>query len=172
MRNVVQQLKAHRGALTPYQRAPDHLKAPVNRAFLDRGRKRRIETGIADRQRIWGQEVEGMRTEATLRQAFNFLAKNVVRPSFPWPSLQTWYESTVVVLHTDKNLCMALFQPYAKDFLDEVEQAMRKAEVDLTDEILHKQSDEIFYDMKGYYVSSSDDFHDDFVALKHPDVPT
>ena len=171
MRNVVRQLKAHRGALTPYQRAPDHLKAPVNRAFLDRGRKRRIGTGIADCQRIWGQEVVGMRTEATLRQGFNFLAKNVVRPSFPWPSLQTWYEATVVVLHTDKSLCMALFQPFQQDFLDEVKQAMRKAEVDLTDEILHKQSDETFYDMKGYFVSSPEDFCDDFIALKHPDVP-
>ena len=171
MRNVVRQLKGRRGVLTPYQRASDHLKAPINRAFLDRGRKRRIETGIADCQRIWGQEVEGMRTEATLRQGFNFLAKNVVRPSFPWPSLQTWYEATVVVLHTDKSLCMALFQPFQQDFLDEVKQAMRKAEVDLTDEILHKQSDETFYDMKGYFVSSPEDFCDDFIALKHPDVP-
>jgi hypothetical protein len=67
---------------------------------------------------------------------------------------------------------MALFQPFQQDFLDEVEQAMRKAEVDLTDEILHKQSDETFYDMKGYFVSSSDEFHDDFIALKYPVVPT
>jgi hypothetical protein len=171
MRNVVQQLKAHRGALTPYQRAADNLKAPINRAFLDRGRIRRIETGIADCQRIWRQEIEGMRTEATLRQAFNHLAKNVVRPSFPWPSLQTWYEATVTILHTDKNLCLALFQPFKQDFLDEAEQAMLEAEVDLTDDILHKQSDETFYDMKGYFVSSSVEFHDDFIALKHPDVP-
>ena len=78
MRNVVQQLKAHRGALTPYQRASDNQKAPNNRAFLEHARKRRTETGIADCQRIWGQEIEGIRTEATLRQAFNHLAKNVV----------------------------------------------------------------------------------------------
>jgi hypothetical protein len=106
-----------------------------------------------------------MRTEATLRQAFNFLARNVVRPSFPWPSLQTWYEATVVVLHTDKDLCMALFLPNKEVFLEELEHAMRKAEEDVTQEILNKQSDEIFYDMKGYFVSNKEGFHDDFIKL-------
>lgn len=94
-------------------------------------------------------DIEGFRTPATIRHAFDVKMRHLHCPKGIWRSSDHWFIGTVNVINSDVKLCMLPFKRSTDTFLMELEQAMFKAITERLEDLEINRSFEGYADLAG-----------------------